>query len=427
MLTLWGAKNHFCDRVSRRDFLQIGAFGAGLTLADMWRLQAIGSETPARRSKRSAIMIFLRGGPPHLDMYDMKPEAPQEIRGEFSPIATNVAGVNICELMPLQAKMWDKFAVLRAVVAAAGEHSDSEVLTGYSNNVNRTAKHPSFGSVVSKLRSSATSSVPQYVNLGGNQDGHVPGYLGAAHGAFTPEGPGIQDLRMVGSVDGGRLDERKALLAGFDTVRRDIDASGAMVGLDAFKNRAFEMIASGAVRRALDLSQEPEAVRERYAGVEQFLTARRLVEAGVGCVTMGFGSWDTHANNFSSMRYSLPRLDRGVANLVQDLHDRGLGDDVVTCVWGEFGRSPKINTSAGREHWPPVMSALIAGGGLKMGQAIGATNARGEYPLDGICTVQQVLATLYHSIGIDAATTFPNGSGRPTPILEDRELVRGLV
>jgi len=265
------------------------------------------------------------------------------------------------------------------------------------------------------------------VNVGGNQDGHVPGYLGAAHGAFTPEGPGIQDLRMVGSVDGGRLDERKALLAGFDTVRRDIDASGAMVGLDAFKNRAFEMIASGAVRRALDLSQEPEAVRERYAGVEQFLTARRLVEAGVGCVTMGFGAWDTHANNFSSMRNSLPRLDRGVANLVQDLHDRGLGDDVVTCVWGEFGRSPKINSSAGREHWPPVMSALIAGGGLKMGQAIGTTNARGEYPLDGICTVQQVLATLYHSIGIDAATTFPNGNGRPTPILEDRELVRGLV
>jgi uncharacterized protein (DUF1501 family) len=237
----------------------------------------------------------------------------------------------------------------------------------------------------------------------------------------------MQNLRMARGVDADRLDDRKALLASFDDVRREIDASGTMAGLDSFTERAFDMVTSGTVRKALDLGQEEAKTRERYKGVEQFLTARRLVEAGVGCVTLAIGSWDTHGNNFTTLKKQLPQVDRGVANLVQDLHDRGLDRDVVTVMWGEFGRTPKINRGAGRDHWAPVMSALVAGGGLKMGQAIGATSARGEYPRDRKYAVSQVLSTLYQAIGIDPSMTFASGSGRPMYILDDREPVTELL
>jgi uncharacterized protein (DUF1501 family) len=201
-----------------------------------------------------------------------------------------------------------------------------------------------------------------------------------------------------------------------------------MKGLDAFAVRAFDMIASGAVRRALDLSREEPRSRDRYKGVEQFLTARRLIEAGVGCVTLAIGGWDTHSSNFKQLRKQLPEVDRGVANLVQDLHDRGMDRDVVTVMWGEFGRTPRINGSdGGRDHWSPVMSALVAGGGLRMGQAIGSSSARGEYPRDRRLTVPQVLSTLYHTVGINPAQTFPNGSGRPMYILDDRAPVTELL
>jgi uncharacterized protein (DUF1501 family) len=198
--------------------------------------------------------------------------------------------------------------------------------------------------------------------------------------------------------------------------------------MDAYTGRAFDMISSGAVRKALDLKNEDPRTRDRYKGVEQFLTARRLVEAGVGCVTLSYGGWDTHSSNFKELKRQLPQLDRGVADLIQDLHDRGMADDVVTVVWGEFGRTPKINMSdAGRDHWSPVMSAMIAGGGLKMGQAIGASSAKGEYPKDRPYKVPHLLATMYQAIGIDPSATFPNGSGRPMYILDDRNLVEELI
>jgi len=233
---------------------------------------------------------------------------------------------------------------------------------------------------------------------------------------------------LAGGVDTVRMGDRKSLLARFDDVRRDIDASGTMTGLDAFTARAFDMVASGTVRKALDLSREEPRSRDRYKGVEQFLTARRLIEAGVGCVTLAIGGWDTHGSNFKILRKQLPEVDRGVANLIQDLHDRGLDRDVVTVMWGEFGRTPKINNSdGGRDHWAPVMSALVAGGGLKMGQAIGSSSARGEYPRDRRCTAPQVLSTLYRAMGIDPALTFPNGNGRPMHILDDREPISELI
>ncbi len=431
MLTFLGRSQPFCDGLNRRNFLRVGAFGAGLTLADQLRLRAAnkGDEPGLRGSAetpKSAIMIYLPGGPSHLDMWDLKPDAPAEFRGEFKPVSTNVPGVQICEHFPLQAKMFDKLAVVRSLVAV-DEHSDSYVMTGYSEQVNRTAGHPSFGSVVSKVRGGA-GDVPPFVSLRGMSVGTEPGFLGVAHRPFAPEGPGKENLRLANGVTAGRMDDRKDLLASFDTVRRDIDASGSMNGMDSFTQRAFDMIASGLVRKALDLKNEDPRTRERYKGVEQFLTARRLVEAGVGCVTLSYGGWDTHDSNFKTLARQLPMLDRGIAALIQDLHDRGMQDDVVTVVWGEFGRTPKINNSnAGRDHWSPVMSALVAGGGLKMGQAIGASTARGETPKDRPYKVPHLLSTLYKAMGIDPSQTFPSGSGRPMYVLDERDVVKELV
>jgi Protein of unknown function (DUF1501) len=428
MLNVWGNRQRFCDGVNRRNFLQIGAFGAGLTLADMLRGQAAARATGTSPSTaKAAIMIYLPGGPSHMDMYDLKPDAPKEFRGEFNPIATNVPGVQICELFPRQAAMWDKLACIRSIVSV-DEHSDSAVMTGYSENKNRTANHPSFGSVMSKLRGENGNDTPAFVSLRGMSRGTEPGYLGVAHRPFTPSGEGVRNLNLPNGVGLDRLEDRKGLLAGFDDLRRDIDATGTMKGIDSFTGRAFEMVASGNVRKALDLNREDPRSRDRYKGVEAFLTARRLIEAGVGCVTLSIGGWDTHSSNFKTLRRQLPEVDRGVACLIQDLHDRGMDQDVVTVMWGEFGRTPKINNSdGGRDHWAPVMSALVAGGGLRMGQAIGTSSARAEHPRDNPYTVSQVLSTLYHAVGIDPAMTFTNGSGRPMYILDDREMVRELV
>jgi hypothetical protein len=372
-------------------------------------------------------MIYLPGGPSHMDMYDLKPDAPKEFRGEFNPIATNVPGVHICEHMPLQAKMWDKLAAIRSIVSV-DEHSDSLVMTGYSDNRNRIESHPSFGAIVSKMRSGDTvNATPPFVSLRGMSRGTEPGYLGIAHRPFSPGGPGLKNLTLTSGVKADRVEERKDLLKEFDSVRREIDASGTMSGMDSFTTRALDMVISGNVRNALDLQKEAKDSRDRYKGCEQFLTARRLVETGVGCVTLNIGGWDTHGKNFETLKKQLPVVDRGVANLINDLNERGLGKDVAVVMWGEFGRTPKINKGAGRDHWSPVMSALVAGGGLKMGQAIGASTARGERPKDRRYTASQVLSTLYHALGIDPSRTFPNGSGRPMYILDDREPVTELL
>lgn len=429
MFTLWGNGNgkRFCDGMSRRNFLKIGAFGAGLTLAEMLRLRALGASAKGTGTAgKSAIMIYLPGGPSHMDMWDLKPDAPKEFRGEFNPIATNVPGVQICEHFPLQAAMWDKLAAVRSIVSA-DEHSDSLVTTGYTERVNRLSHHPGVGAVVSKLRGNQ-GDIPPYVSLRGMTIGTEPGYLGVAHRPFTPNGPGLNDLRLPGGVNNDRMQDRKSLLSSFDTFRRDSDASGTVKGIDTFTARAFDMVASGGVRKALDLNREDPRTRDRYKGVDQFLTARRLIEAGVGCVTLAYGGWDTHGSNFKTLKRQLPELDRGIANLVQDLHDRGMGNDVVTVCWGEFGRTPKINgNDGGRDHWSPVMSAMIAGGGLKMGQAIGSSTARGERPKDRPCTPCHVLSSIYHALGIDPALTFPSGSGRPMYILDEREALPELV
>jgi hypothetical protein len=426
MFTIWGAKQNYCDGLTRRGFLQVGAFGAGLTLAEMLRLDAEGAAAGKSTRRKSAIMIYLPGGPSHMDMYDLKPDAPKEYAGEFKPIATNVPGVQICEHFPLQAKMWDKLAAIRSIVTV-NEHSDTMVMTGYSDQKNRTAHQPSFGSVVSKVRDGGDTGVPPFISLRGMTRGTEPGFLGIAHRPFTPAGPGLANLRLGRDMTTDRLEDRKALLGGFDTIRRDLDTSGTLKGMDSFTTRALDIVTSGTVRDALDMSKVDARTRERYKGVEQFLTARRLVEAGAGCITLRVGGWDTHGNNFRTLARQLPMVDRGIANLIQDLHDLGMAQDVVTIMWGEFGRTPRINRNAGRDHWPQVMSALVAGGGLKMGQAVGSSSARGEYPKDRRCSASQVLSTLYQVMGIDPSRTFMDNSGRPRHLLEDREPVRELL
>jgi hypothetical protein len=423
MFTIWGQNERFCDGITRRGFMQVGAFGAGLTLAELMRLRA--GAAPAQRSNKSAILIYLPGGPSHMDMYDLKPDAPSEFRGEFKPIATNVPGVQVCEHFPMQAKMWDRLACIRSVVTV-DEHSDTMVMTGYPDRVNRTAHHPSAGSVLSRVRGSG-HGVPPFVSLRGMTRGTEPGFLGVAHRPFTTNGPGIRNLSMARSVTLDKLEDRKALREAFDGINRDVDGSGTLKGMDSFTSQALDLVVSGKVRDAMDLSKEDPKVRSKYKSCEQFLTARRLVEAGVGCVTLSYGGWDTHGNNFKQLARQLPILDRGLANMIQDLHERGLGNDVVTVMWGEFGRTPRINRGAGRDHWSPVMSAFIAGGGLRMGQMVGSSTDRGERPRDRRYSPSNVLSTVYRVLGIDPSQTFVNGSGRPVYLLDEREPVRELI
>jgi hypothetical protein len=411
---------------TRRQFLRLGAFGASLTLADLLRARA--AEDPASRPARAkaAVLVYLPGGLSHLDSFDPKPDAPAEVRGEFGTVPTALPGIRFCEHLPLLARTLDKLVVLRAVTGMSGDHSDVEVMTGYPAPQAQGGGRPSAGAVVSRLRG-ARGGVPPFVSLRGSSAGCNPGFLGVSHKPFTPGGEVHADLKLPAGVTPGRQADRRALLAAFDSARRDADASGAMAGMDRFQQQAFEVVTSGKVRAALDLSREPAAGLERYGDAENFLRARRLVEAGVGFVTLSAGEWDTHARNFERLKDGLPALDRGVATLVGDLHDRGLAGHVVVLVCGEFGRTPRVNAEAGRDHWTAAMSVVLAGGGLGAGRVIGATAARGDQPKEGACTVQQVLAAVYTAVGIDPATTFPDRTGRPVPLLEDRTPIRGLL
>jgi hypothetical protein len=370
-------------------------------------------------------MVYLPGGPSHIDMYDPKPEAPSEYRGEFKAIGTNVPGIQVCELFPRQARRMDRLALLRAVVGSDGDHAAWQFMTGYSGKAHR----PALGSVVSRSGDAAkgASSMPPYVALDRREE-EDPKYLGTAHRPFVPSGPGLENLSLASGIDMERLKSRRSLLATFDTLRRDLDSSGVLDGMDEFTQRAFDMISSGAVREAFDLSREDPRTLEAYGKEgKRFLQARRLVEAGVKVVTLSTGGWDTHGDNFKTLRQQLPQVDNALSSLIDDLEARGLADDVAVVMWGEFGRTPKVNGGAGRDHWPQVMSVLIAGGGLNMGQVIGSTDARAERAIDRPVTTENIHATLYHVLGIDPSEAFLNEAGRPVHVLDNREVIRELV
>lgn len=427
MLTIQGDRQPFCDGINRRNFLKIGGLAmGGLALPDLLRASAQ-AESKASQHK-SVIMIYLPGGPSHMDTYDPKPNAPAEYRGEFGSISSKVPGMDFCELLPRHAKIADKLTLIRSVTGAVSEHAPALLMSGYGERVGAAqGGRPGIGAILSRLRGPVDPKVPPNVTLMGTPPGIDAGYAGVAHRPFAPDGPGMENLRLNASVSMDRLQDRRALLGEFDRLRRDADRSGAMDGMDSFAARAFEIITAPKTRDALDLNLEDPRVVERYGKATQFLTARRLVQAGVRCVTLAIGGWDTHANNFGHLRGQLPMVDQAVEALVEDLCQLGLDRDCSVIMWGEFGRTPRVNGGAGRDHWEPVMSALVAGGGLKMGQVIGSTNARGEVAQDRPVSVQQVLATLYHSLEIDPAATIPNRDGRPMVLLDEREPIHELI
>jgi hypothetical protein len=436
MLTIYGsAHRQFCDRINRRGFLKIGALGLGagaLSLADVLRAEAAAGTT----GHKAVIHIFLGGGPPHQDMWEIKTEAPSEIRGEFRPIPTKVPGIQIGEVFPQIASIMDRCAVIRSVVGAVDAHEPYQCHTGWTRQSLATlGGRPCLGSALSKLAGPVDRSVPPFVglaNAGVWKDPGTPGFLGPTYLPFQPDGQGMANMKL-NDVTLERLADRKQLRASFDGFRRIVDAEGKAGAFDAFTERAFDVLTSSRLLEALDLSKEDPRVRERYGtgkpyqfqydgaptDNEHLLIARRLVEAGVRCVTTTYGRWDSHGANFALVRDHGSKLDQGFSALVEDLEARGMLDDVTVIAWGEFGRTPRINKEAGRDHWPQVSCALLAGGGMKTGQAIGSTDRLGGYAYSRPVHVQEVVATLYHNLGIDtASTTIKDPTGRPQYLVE---------
>jgi hypothetical protein len=440
MLSFFGSKLRFCDRIHRRGFLKVGALGlGGLTLADLLRLRAEGVVRPTSAPK-SVIMVFLYGGPSHIDTFDMKPDAPVEYRGEFKPVQTSLSGLNICEHLPLTAKIADKMALIRnlSFLEYTRGHNPELIYTGYEATSRAiTANRPSFGAVVSRLRGKAVRDMPPFVAF----DGYSRvGYVGLAHRPFVP-GAQTGALGPVQGMTPERMADRKELLRSFDGLRRDLDnAQGGLAAMDTFTARALDMVTTPKARDAFDINQEPASVRAKYGKATQFLQARRLVEAGVQVVTLtshnelhsydGAGTWDHHGGIFPALRQRLPELDQRLYALITDIYERGLDRDVAVVIWGEMGRTPRVGNgnNPGRDHWCDAGFALVAGGGLKMGQVIGATTARAERPSGQPYTPQNMLATLYaHVLGIDPATTLPDLTGRPMFLLDNRAKIAELV
>ena len=446
MLTISGNAHRLCDGITRRDALQIGALGlGGLSLPGLLRAE---QASGIKKSHKAVIMIYMVGAPPHQDMYDLKPDAPVEIRGEFRPIDTTVPGIQICEHLPKLASIMDKLVPLRSVYGSpSGDHDSFICYTGRSVRNQPAGGWPSIGSTISKVLGPVNPSVPPFFGLAPNaghppygSPGH-PGFLGVTHAAFRPSGPSREDMKLNG-IDLGRLSDRHQLLTRFDTFRRDADARGMMDGLDSLNQQALGILTSSRMTEALDISREDPAIVARYGkgdpknygdgaprNLEQFLMARRLVEAGARVVTLNFGRWDFHSSNFSECKNThFPLFDQGMHALITDLHERGLDKDVAVVAWGEFGRTPRINPEAGRDHWPDVGNGLIAGGGFRTGQVIGATDRNGAKIADRPVHFGEVHASLYHHFGIDPlAVHLHDLSSRPHYLVDNWKALPELL
>lgn len=435
-------------RLSRRSFLQVGSLAlGGLTLPQLLR-----AESPsARSSKKSVILIYLVGGPPHQDMFDLKPNAPKEIAGPWKPIATNVTGIQICEAFPRLAGMMDKLAIIRSLVGNQADHDAIQVFNGHNpRKPTPSGGWPQFGSAVARLQGPIDPAIPPYMSLcytctHGPYNEPGPGFLGPALAPFRPMGPSRDDMVLRG-VAVNRLGDRKTLLKNFDGMRRELDASGTMKGIDHFTQQAFGLLTSSKLADALDLSKEDPRVVARY-GIgdpkihmdgngaprvpQSLLMARRLIEAGARVVTLNYSKWDWHgglnvegrANNsiFLREQEDFPVLDQCLSALIEDLHQRGLDQDCTVIMMGEFGRTPKISAQVGRDHWPQVNLALLTGGGMKTGQVIGSTDKIAGEAASRPVTFGELFATLYHNLGIDAnRTTLNDLNGRPQYLVEDQ-------
>jgi hypothetical protein len=445
MISIPIGTTRFCDGVSRRAFLQIGAVTCGamhLTLSDLLRAEAAQDPFPRTRHK-GLIHIFLGGGPPHQDMWEIKTEAPAEIRGEFQPIPTSVPGIQIGECFPRIARLAHKFVFIRSVVGLQDRHDAIMCTTGWpANSLSNMGGRPSIGSVVARLQGPVDPSVPPFIGLA-ERTQHVPwsdpgqpGFLGPTFAAFRPSGPDMANM-VLNTANREHLPDRKTLLRVFDNLKRQLDYAGTLEAADNNTQRALEILTSSKLVEALDLSRESPKLRERYGDGkpykyqydgaptvnEHLLIARRLIEAGARVVSLSYGRWDSHGKNFDLVRDHGGKLDQCLTALVEDLDARGLLDDVTVIAWGEFGRTPRINKDAGRDHWAPVSCAILAGGGMRTGQAIGSTDRTGSYAKDRPVHYSEIVATLYHNLGLDpSTTTVLDPTGRPQHLVEAKPL-----
>ena len=434
MLHVQRSPRRFCDGISRRGFLTAGAWAAGgLTLADLLRADALAATTSpgASRRPKSLINICLPGGPSHLDMFDLKPNAPAEVRGEFNPIDTVVPGFQICEHMPELAKIGDKISVVRSIVDASNEHSTNQSDSGWpEKSLRNIGGRPGVGAVMSKLAGPAGDCPVAAVALNGHTS---PGFLGQSLRDFQPGTAARNTLKL--NMTEERLNDRTALLGSLDRFRRDADNSGAMKAMDRFTQDAIDVVTSPKFSDALDTSKESESGRRRYyqnedmrGSNQSLLTARRLVEAGVRVVSLTWGGWDTHQDNFKSLKRSLPRLSVGLSALIYDLQERGMLEDTIIMMSGEFGRTPRINSGAGRDHWPAASFVFLAGGGMRHGQFIGSTDRLGGKPEQRPIHLQQVFATVYRKLGVDVdSAQLIDSAGRPQYVVDHREPIRELI
>jgi hypothetical protein len=432
--------------MDRRSFVKAGILGStGLSLANLLRQEATAATTAKRTT--SVIILWMRGGPSHIDMWDPKPDAPAEYRGEFGVQPSRVPGILLSDMLPMCGKIMDKWSIVRSLHHADAGHSSGDQIcfTGYPSGPSPDENvMPSCGSIVSKQLGHLTPQLPAYVMIPRMVPGTGPAYLGVTHKPFEtgadPANPGpfqVPNFSLSEGVSVERLADRRRLLSGFDNLRRDLDASGQMDALDRFGQQAWTILTSSAARDAFDLDREPAPVRERYgflpafdpkasnrcgapAWSQRILLARRLVEAGVRLVTVDLRWWDTHVKGFESLRLGfLPRFDRAYSALIEDLDQRGLLESTLVIAWGEFGRTPKVNNDAGRDHYPNVFSAALAGGPIKGGRVVGESDAKGAFPKANPKKPQDVLATMYRHLGVDIQEEYPNATGRPIRVLPE--------
>jgi len=436
-------KSQFGKSFSRRGFLQMGALGlGGITLPRILEAEA---KAGIRSSHKSVILIYLVGGPPHQDMFDLKPNAPKEIAGPWKPISTNVPGIQICQAFPRLAEMMDKFTIIRSLVGNQADHDASQVFHGHHpQKLKAEGGWPQFGSTISKIQGPAVEGMLPFISLcyqctHGPYNEPGPGFLGPSLAPFRPMGPSRQDM-ILRSERSGSLADRRALLRSFDHFRREVDASGSAEGMDTFNQQAFGLLTSSRLAHALDMTQESSKTIARYGmgdpkvfidenGAprvpQSMLMARRLIEAGVRVVTLNYSKWDWHGGDNNSIfkreAEDFPVFDQCLSALVEDLHLRGMADDCSVVVMGEFGRTPKINGQVGRDHWPAVNFALLAGGGMKTGQVIGSTDKIAGEATSRPVTYGEIYSTLYHNMGVNPnSIVLQDLQGRPQYLVEDQ-------
>jgi hypothetical protein len=422
-----------CEGASRRDFLKVGTLGAGiLALPELLRHRAAAADSGRAVKQTSVVWLWLGGGPTHVETFDPKMTAPAEYRSVTGEVKTNLPGVTIGGTFPKMAKVADKLALFRSFAHTNSGHAGGThyVMTGYDHppaDSGQEPIRPSLGSVLARTRGTndGKTGIPTYVRLGGIY-GDGPSFLGTAYGPFDSNGQARQNMQL--SVERGRFDDRRSLLKGLDNLNRQADRSGLMEGLDRFEQQAHDLVL-GSATKAFDLAKEDPRVRERYGpGLgEQLLLARRLCEAGCGFVTLHYGGWDMHGSIKREMESRSPEMDQGVAAFVEDLAQRGMSDNVLLVITGEFGRTPRVNGSAGRDHWAPLSTLAVSGGGLKMGQVIGESTANVEVPKSNPVTPQDLMATVFQVLGIDRGIQFVNAGGRPTYMVESGQVIKELV